>query len=538
MSPRLQLTIRFLDPAFHGRKGGGESEWPPSPLRVFQALVAAAAARWSERILLSHAKPALDWLASLPAPLIVAASGTAAEKKYRLYVPNNASDLVAGAWTRGNIDASIADHRTEKDVRPTHLAGEAVHYVYPVADAAEFAEYKPILTDAARSVTHLGWGVDMVAGNASELTEEQVAKLEGERWRPTEGGGGTPLRVPRAGTLQDLMDKHTAFLNRLSADGFRPVPPLTAFDTVGYSRDTDLAERQVVAFELRTPDFERFQPYCTERRTPAVAGMVRHAVAALAAQMRPFGWTDEHINCLVHGHTPDGNDRARGPAAEDRFMYLPLPSLEHRGGPKVHVGQLRRVLLVAPPNRPEWASWARVLSGHELTPEEGTAPAALRLIDRPLASLRTDTNLGPYVGDGRVWSTVTPVVLPGYDDTTGIRRRLNAKSPNPPRDANEQQRLLHQLNAQTRDLLLRAFAHSGIGTGLLSDDLLARGAAELDWREVGFRAGVGLARHYRLDGPNYPRYHVRVRFAREVRGPLAVGTGRYRGLGLFAADGD
>jgi len=31
-------------------------------------------------------------------------------------------------------------------------------------------------------------------------------------------------------------------------------------------------------------------------------------------------------------------------------------------------------------------------------------------------------------------------------------------------------------------------------------------------------------------------YHVRVHFAHPVKGPLAIGAGRYRGMGLFAAD--
>jgi CRISPR-associated protein Csb2 len=31
-------------------------------------------------------------------------------------------------------------------------------------------------------------------------------------------------------------------------------------------------------------------------------------------------------------------------------------------------------------------------------------------------------------------------------------------------------------------------------------------------------------------------YHVRVRFPHSVSGPLSVGSGRYRGLGLFAVD--
>src|SRR6185437_13089146 len=50
MSSALCLTLRFLDsvPRFHGRGDDGNPEWPPSPLRFFQALVSAAATRWRE----------------------------------------------------------------------------------------------------------------------------------------------------------------------------------------------------------------------------------------------------------------------------------------------------------------------------------------------------------------------------------------------------------------------------------------------------------------------------------------------------------
>ena len=42
-----------------------------------------------------------------------------------------------------------------------------------------------------------------------------AAKLPGHRWRVV-AGGGVPLRVPKAGTLDDLIRKHAAFLGRLS----------------------------------------------------------------------------------------------------------------------------------------------------------------------------------------------------------------------------------------------------------------------------------------------------------------------------------
>ncbi|HEV3440895.1 MAG TPA: type I-U CRISPR-associated protein Csb2, partial [Gemmata sp.] len=64
MSNVLCITVRFLDPMpqFHGRADGGEPEWPPSPLRLFQALVDAAASRWRDLRFDDYAKPFLRWL--------------------------------------------------------------------------------------------------------------------------------------------------------------------------------------------------------------------------------------------------------------------------------------------------------------------------------------------------------------------------------------------------------------------------------------------------------------------------------------------
>src|SRR5581483_9401793 len=97
----------------------------------------------------------------------------------------------------------------------------------------------------------------------------------------------------------------------------------------------------------RTPDFERSQPYAPTRHTCTVAGMVRNALARLASDMRPFGWSDADINAFIHGHSADGERQARGPDADNRFAYLPLPSLEHRGQGEVVTG-IRRVLVVGP----------------------------------------------------------------------------------------------------------------------------------------------------------------------------------------------
>jgi CRISPR-associated protein Csb2 len=66
------VSVTFLDPEFHGRGDSGEPEWPPSPLRLFQALVAAAAARWRVPQFAEYAVPALRWLEALGLPIIMA----------------------------------------------------------------------------------------------------------------------------------------------------------------------------------------------------------------------------------------------------------------------------------------------------------------------------------------------------------------------------------------------------------------------------------------------------------------------------------
>jgi CRISPR-associated protein Csb2 len=87
-----------------------------------------------------------------------------------------------------------------------------------------------------------------------------------------------------------------------------------------------------------------------------------------------------------------------------------------------------------------------------------------------------------------------------------------------------------QAEARTERLLRRAFEQAGMPPELVQK-------ASLQWRHVGFWAGVDLATRYERPDPcRLPRYHVRVEWPVPLRGPLFVGAARYRGLGLFAAE--
>jgi CRISPR-associated protein Csb2 len=412
-------------------------------------------------------------------------------------VPDNVGDKVAASWTRGG-DATIADYRTEKDVCPTHLCGDhhAVHYLWSLGDDYREAElHQTRLSAAARSITHLGWGVDMVAADASVIAEADMDRLSGELWRPVDDLAAEGLRVPTVGTLDALLARHAAFLERIGPGGFNPVPPLTAFRVVGYRRASDPPQRPFAAFSILKPDASGRRAFDTPRRAREVAGMVRHAVASLA---RAHGWPDTRINVFVHGKTADGEGPAKGEQSPDRFCYLPLPTINRALG---RVEAIRRVLIVGPARCRQEIDWVRrALAGAVLENDAGAAAALLTILPA------SDGVVRQYVRDSATWSTVTPVVLPGHDD----------RHP-----------------AKAEKLLRTAFAQAGYDQQLLDQ-------TALEWRRVGYWPGTDLASRY-LPPENLgrrPLYHVLARFPQPIPGPVAVGSGRFRGFGLFAAMND
>jgi len=236
MADYLRISATFLDPRFHGRGDGGEPEWPPSPLRLMQAIVAANADRIGTDGPLDRA---IGWLEHQRPPMILAPKCERGPG-YCLSVPNNAMDLVGKAWAKGNYfgagDSNPATHRTMKTVRPLRMVKGAdgnnedtVHYLWPLNDDAASPDMIDAIIDAARRMVALGWGVDLVVGDAERVNADDLAALGGERWSATPGAAAATLRTPVPGTLDALQDRHTAFISRMGDEGFVPVPPLTTF---------------------------------------------------------------------------------------------------------------------------------------------------------------------------------------------------------------------------------------------------------------------------------------------------------------------
>lgn len=523
METHFCITVRLLDPRFHGRGDGGAPEWPPSPLRLFQSLVATASRLGGGSLRPEH-HAALQWLEEQPPPHLVAPF-CVPSLGYRLSVPNNAMDIVASAWARGNYsgvgDADPRTHRAMKMVRPLLLEqGGSVHYLWLDAHSSKAEP----LCEIARSLVSLGWGVDLVVGHGQVMPSGRAETLEGNRWLPTTEGVGERLRVPVAGTLLELVRRYRAFLNRISSAGFVPPPALSAYRRVEYQMATEVPGRPLEAYALLRPDGSSLRTFDPVRRGLTVAGMLRHATkqAATAA-----GWAPPKVAQVVLGHRGEGSGPESVASGGPRLQYLPIPTIEFRTGGGIRVGPIRRCIVSAVGEQgDENIVWVRKnLSAADLVDQRsGDVTAILSLLPR------SDGVIRRYLEPSSIWTSVTPVVLPGYDDPEHLLR----KAERPGIAAVQRRRLIERVALRTEALLRKALVQAGLS------DVVAHHVT-FEWRQTGFLAGVDLASLYGV--PNhlrrYPRVHVKLAFHNPrgkpmaVRGPLCVGGGRFYGIGLL-----
>lgn len=505
MNRYLVLSFRFLSPWFHGRGDEGVPEWPPSPLRAFQAVVAAAARAGT----LESTRRALTWLEQRAAPRIIAPEAVESAMGYRLSVPHNAMDLVGRQWVRGE-DGNASEHRTMKNLRPHRLPEDSVvHYAW-LLDGGE-AFVSPLIA-ATRGVAALGWGIDLVVGDGRAVDRRGLAELSaGLRvWEPRRDGR-RELRAPVKGTLDDLHRRHAAFLVRTSfADPtLRPPPALSTFAIVNYARADQPKVPDIAGFTLMRVDTDSFRAFDASRHGMAVAGMLRHAVRTAAERA---AWNEARVRAAVLGH---------GDGTEARLMLVPVPSIEPRGNGGEAVSAVRRVMVFSTDAQSDDTGWvARALGGMALIDEStGEEQAVLAMTSR------SDRVLKRYISESFTWATVTPVVLPGHDDPGGLRNKLRDVT-----DSKEQKSLLERLMKRREALVRKALRHAGLG-----DELAF--SAKIETREAGFIAGVENARRYAVPAhlAKSPRLHVKLTWSVKVAGPLCIGSGRFSGLGLFAS---
>jgi CRISPR-associated protein Csb2 len=470
-------------------------------MRLFQALVAGNGPSLGNG---SDIETALCWLESQPPPTVLAPPSKTGVP-CPLYVPNNAMDLVAKGWVRGNTEASIAEHRTLKTARPTHLrGGDTVHYLWPIASNDAVSPPVGTLTQAVERMVALGWGMDLVVAQCRVLSSGDATGNGLERWDVAQDHATSTLRCPVVGSLDALVERHAAFLNRLADDTFHPVPPLTAYRAVGYRRPADPISLPTAVFELRHDDgsFCRY----SQRKLIHIAGMVRHLAIEAMQRSPPSGVADDWVERYVAGHRDED-------AAEHRqFSYLPLPSIGHDYSDQA----VRRVMVAAPVGDDAWLKHLAVrLAGKQLKPEPTRNDPFGEQGPPTLMSVYSDKVARRYTAAAKRWASVTPVILPGHND---------------------------RKTAKTRKLIEAALTQSGIEQ-----------PCTYEWSaHARFRNSLSAHKYHKDRDTKAKRWqfqdvkeylqgktwvHLTLTFDDElmVGGPLAIGAGRHCGFGLMAA---
>jgi len=486
----LCISVTLLDALFHGKGDGDAPEWPPSPMRLFQALLAGSRSGcrnpdWSE----SKAN-AYRWLERRNPPIIVAPLARPAAA-YSLFVPNNDADK----------KFERQDRLTDKAVRPHRIvncSSESLHYAWaiPEDEWAEARSHAELLCGEARYLTALGWGIDQAVAQGCILDTAEVRALAGQQWRAWNGPfpGMARLRVPEEGSLKDLERAYEAFRNRLSMK----LPPKAreprVFGTRVYLPVGRLPPRPCAAFEL--PEGVAFR----QEDAVTVAAMLRSLACRCAKN-------DSHQfpggpDSYVAGHGPKGREGRFVDEQWPRFSYLPLPSIGHEHAD----GMIRRVLIAEPfGGDGSHSAWAEQrLRSQSLQDHDGNERGAL--LDLWRQSSRG--MLALYVDQHRTWTSVTPIILPGFDD--GKRTKADR-------------------------LFLQAVQQAGLPVQAISDFTL---------RKAPFRTGLHPNQYRRPDyldsgkGRRFSAWHVHMSFRDPLAGPITIGAGRHVGLGVLAAADD
>ena len=507
MPHALLLTLRFYDGRYHGLP-----DWPPSPARLFQALIAGIA---SGTALESDDVEALEWLESL-APPAIAAPKVMRGQGYLHYLPNNDLDAVGGDPRR------MSKIRTaKKTIRPMLFdAGAPLLYVWFFDSSDEMLAGR-ICTIAER-LYQFGRGVDMAWAQAEVLdikeAERRLDEHGGTLHRPTESNSGVLQACPGPGSLKSLIERYKAMGKRFRSENTGKKtqyaftqPPKPRFRQVAYDSPPAL-----LLYDLRhlakTSEFQPWPLTGIARLTEAV----RDAAAERLAAALP-----DKAACIerVFGRVRDlsAADKAQ------RIRIAPLPSIGHPNAES----SIRRVLVEIPPNCPlpvDDLKWA--FSGLHL----GSDPKTGEIQDDspPMLIEADDWRMPDHYGVERngkqtfhLWSTVTPVALP---ERAARRRSDPARRNETAKDAKE--RLAEETRAA--GAVRQALRHAGIETAVAAvrvqrEPFRARGARAEEF-----------ARATRFSG--HRLWHVEVAFTAPRDGPILIGDGRYLGLGLMAPE--
>lgn len=499
----LSIRVQFLA-GYSGR------EWPPSPARLFKALLSAGRSGWAvgRRDAIDSALRELEGRT----PIIAAPEAILRVPRQRRFVPNNSKN-----WpTQRKLNpVKGIDLEPEPILRWDLDAPAIVWYQWPDAPS----ELANTVRELARHTWSVGKGEDFALVDALEAPPPAELIRWSEATR--QDGSGPWLEVPEPGCL-DVCD---AMFSRSAHD-----PPLPASGTrsVRYASNGKIEISHPVGVLALWSRGKRRS--WDARLLRQVVGPIRNLLDGMRAEIVDVLASDPTEHARLDALTQRvllGHDERGDAVREPHLAVLPVPSVL---GPYPD-GKIRRVALVGfgcgqdATRRAIFELAYILLHGRELL--DNSRGTGVRLDTEP-----NEQWLKAITGSSRTWVSVTPMIQAAKELTTAEWRRLRALRRVAAESGEDLARLEQRLQDRRLELVIRS----------LRQALGASGARPISIEVIpgGPMAGVHIARQYRADGylAETPRLHLRVTFDRAVAGPIVVGRGRHVGFGLLWPAGE
>ena len=469
-------------------------EWPVEPVRLFAAMVREAheASESRDGSLPEDEHEVLLWLERLRSPAVWAPPVQGRRDGIVGFVPVN-DDRVTRAKGGSNALRRAQALLPEDRLRMPLVSPPSVHVgdgeaVFVWRDAAPTPSQRAVLERLLRRVCRIGHSSSLVLCRIVDAAPEP-------HWVP--GGSGTELvlRCPSIGTLDDMQRRHR-LVDRV---GTRQID--LPCEQVPYRR-AGSAPSPPAPRPLLT-DWVVLQSVGTARHVP-VTESARLASSARRALMAHCGDT---IPSCLHGHSTDGSA-----TRSEHVGFLPLPSVPEHDDNSVIAGiaisiphavtdSERRALLDA------IGSWERSGGGTCTVTLAGRLLRFRRIPPYETPLVRT-LRRAEWEAPSRHWATVTPAAIPHpgkLNGSPGERRRAWTKAADKIADMCEALGLPRPAVQPMLDPPLRG--------GPSSREFPAFRPSE----------------HF----PPARLLHAALEFPEPVAGPISIGLGRYRGLGLL-----
>ncbi len=444
------------------------AEWPPHPVRLLYALVAAAGENRT-----SEESSALDWLSAQSPPSIAATPASVVGGRRDVvthFVPVNDRSSAKNA---GSSAAGLVPRSRQPRTFPTIVPESPI--VTFLWDEAPTHLDGVVLDRLAGQVAYIGHSSSLVRLKVVENAPEVTLSPD---------PNGQPFRIPAAGIVTAL----DMALGRYIESGIRgPLPTYYArYALAAQAPDSpppgSFFGDLLILGAVRGP---RLAIASAER----VALAFRAAIMALAAEPLPES---------LSGHAPGG-----GRSEQPHVAFAALPDVGHAHA----AGTLMGVAAILPRMVPSGVRDALEEALAALMHQgDGRSPTLniSRTISWSLAPTGADGSSSPvalraqtWTHPARRWATVTPLELDRF-----VKGRLSDEA--------------SQVVAETID---RVGLPQPIAIQLSPTSVFS-GAGH--WREFRRRQG----------GTPRLLIHAAFEFDHEVEGPILLGAGRYRGLGL------